>query len=206
MFTLGAALHERRWWRCSNPFPEETQHYFTRVDKNSFRQIITIPIEGEWKKYVHYKCNTVDYGRIRTTLEKGTVVIKHPLLECVFPNCLKQCLVGVQTVRQTVLSVQPCAGGEVVFHRAVWYVYVQSGHSDPPHGWLVGIPAVVCNYGSSPASLFSLHRTFSQGGPCLYWCHTPITWPYSSASNYNNNTSMGKICSSSSSSYSMMRG
>lgn len=33
-------------------------------------------------------------------------------------------------------------------------------HSDPPHGWLVGIPASLCNYGSSPSlsALLSLHR------------------------------------------------
>lgn len=54
-------------------------------------------------------------------------------------------------------------------------------HSNPPHGWLVGIPALVCNYGSSPGLSALL---LPAPPPCSYRDQLPLfTWPFSSDSN-----------------------
>lgn len=42
--------------------------------------------------------------------------------------------------------------------------------SDPPHGWLVGIPASFCNYVSTPTEIFQQHALKALIS-VMYWSH-----------------------------------
>lgn len=73
---------------------------------------------------------------------------------CVFYCCLNSSKLQCRTVKACGQSLRRSC-----FSQAFVVCMCVPAHSDPPHGWLVGIPAPLCNYVSPPglSDLLSLH-------------------------------------------------
>lgn len=111
------------------------------------------------------------FSTVHTGLDKGSGCISRKNRSIKQSSVCYICLLLSHRTRQP---------REELFSQACVVCMCAMAHSVPPHGWLVGIPASLCNYGSSPG-LSALHCwTPNKAAPV--WL---FTWPLSSASNLN---------------------
>lgn len=103
--------------------------------------------------------------------------------EQILPECVSQLFKLQWAMSAAVYTAQ--AGRRSLwrscFSQACVVCMCVPAHSDLPHGWLVGIPASLCNYGSSPglSALLSLHLHTLTGRRA----RTLFTWSYSPGPN-----------------------